>query len=197
MPEKKSEDAQQSGQPKWPPSKGPEEYLTVDERSFLRRYLSHPEDLPPEFQSWLVDFIAVNIPQIPISQIVGFSQFTANQSQILASESTTSTSFADLTTLGPQVSGLSAGQYLLLYGATGENSAGSHAYISVSVNGAAAVDADAAVVEPISTTMDFTLMRAVTKTVDEASNSFTLKYKVGAGTGTFYNRWMIVLRIGN
>jgi hypothetical protein len=56
-------------------SKGPEAYLSSEERKALQRSLSFPEDLPPKFRSWLIDFIAVNIPQIPISQIVGAQQF--------------------------------------------------------------------------------------------------------------------------
>jgi hypothetical protein len=55
-------------------TKGPEAYLSPDERKALQRSLSFPEDLPPKFKSWLIDFLAVNVPQIPISQIVGFDK---------------------------------------------------------------------------------------------------------------------------
>ena len=179
------------------PARGPEAYLDPDERKFWQRGLGFPEDFPPRFKSWLVDFIAVNIPQIPISQIVGFSQFTANQVQVVTSETTTSLTYTNLATDGPTISGLSKGTYLLLFGGIIENSVGSHAFISVSVNGATPVEADAASAEPISTTADFNLSRAVTKSLDAASNTVKLQYRVGAGTGTFYNRWLVVLRIGN
>ena len=54
---------------------GPEAFLSAEERKALQRSLSFPEDLPPKFRSFLIDFIAVNIPQISIRSIVGFDRF--------------------------------------------------------------------------------------------------------------------------
>ena len=52
--------------------KGLDSFLSQEERAALQRMLGFPEDIPAAFQSWLLDFVAVNIPQIPISQISGF-----------------------------------------------------------------------------------------------------------------------------
>jgi hypothetical protein len=60
----------QERQPSTPP-KGPEEYLSPDERKFIQRYLSFPEDLPPKFRSWVVDQTVTNASQIQASQIAG------------------------------------------------------------------------------------------------------------------------------
>lgn len=57
------------------PDKGPEAFLGPEERKFLGRMLSYPEDIPPKFKEWMSDYLAVNIPQIPISQISGFNKY--------------------------------------------------------------------------------------------------------------------------
>lgn len=64
-------------------SKGPESYLSADERKALQRSLSFPEDLPSKFKSWILDFVAVNIPQIPFGQIAGVPSFLQTQDQNL------------------------------------------------------------------------------------------------------------------
>lgn len=53
------------------PRKGPEAYLDLAERQNLTRMLSYPEDLPPKFKAWLLDYIAVNAHGIPASAITG------------------------------------------------------------------------------------------------------------------------------
>ena len=191
-------DEQPKGQTFAPP-KGPEEYLSPDERKFLGRYLSFPEDIPPRFKSWLIDFIAVNIPQIPISQVTGFKQveqvevFTA---EVLTSQTTTSTSYTNLGTVGPEKTGLRAGQYLILFGSRqGTSSSGTASSMSVSINGAAASDNDQAWSATIS--LDVSVSRAVVKNLALASNTITCKYRaVFGGTSTFTNRWLVAQRIG-
>lgn len=57
-----------------PDSKGPESYLSADERKALQRSLSFPEDLPPRFKSWILDHVVQNIQDLPVSQLAGYSQ---------------------------------------------------------------------------------------------------------------------------
>lgn len=180
------------------PARGEEAYLSVEERKFLQRFLSYPEDLPPRFKSWILDHVAVNIPQIPISQIVGFTQFTPNvATTILTSESTTSTSYANLATTGPELLGLADGVYLILFGCqTAAIASGEGASVSISVNGDTASDDDSCVAEdqPGSAT----IMRAVAKELRAGgSNTIRVQYRVNAGTGTFLRRWLIAIRMGN
>ena len=65
MPEERKEEKVQI------PDKGPVDYLSQQEREFLHRLLSFPEDLPPKFKSWLTENEAVNGGKIPASRIVG------------------------------------------------------------------------------------------------------------------------------
>lgn len=68
-PGDKAAEAQQQQQ------KGPETFLTNDERKALQRTLGFPEDLPPKFKSWITDYLSVNFPQIPITQVSGFEKY--------------------------------------------------------------------------------------------------------------------------
>ena len=54
--------------------KGLDSFLSQEERAALQRMLGFPEDLPPAFQSWVIDFMSVNLSQISISQILGFEK---------------------------------------------------------------------------------------------------------------------------
>ena len=178
---------------------GPEAYLSADERKALQRSLSFPEDLPPRFKSWLIDFIAVNIPQIPVSQIVGFKQVeqvevtTAN---VATSGTTTSGTYTDLASAGPEITGLRDGQYLIFFGCRYMwNSAAQVTYMSLSVNGSAASDADACTTVAAGAS---SVVSAVTKTLSNGNaNTLTAKYRTDAGTtGSYIERWLIAQRIG-
>jgi hypothetical protein len=187
------------------PAKGPEAYLSPDERKALQRSLSFPEDLPPKFKSWLIDFIAVNVPQIPVSQIVGFQKFEKGlvtvtaATEIVTSESVSGTTYVDAATVGPSLSGLLAGTYVLLWGAqihTISDAAGV-GRMSLSINGAAASDTDA-VLAGAGTTVNVTPSRGKVSTVAGLTNTVVAKYSVfGGGTVEFAKRWLIALKIGS
>ena len=51
--------------------KGPEAFLSIEERKMLQRILSFPEELPQKFASWIVEYMKVNAEEIPASAIVG------------------------------------------------------------------------------------------------------------------------------
>ncbi len=137
-----------------------------------------------------------NPPAIPITSILGFTQFTASSSTVVTSESTTSTSYTDLTTTGPEVTGLSDGQYIVFFGAnSSNNTAGASALVSVSINGAAASDNDFA---GMAGTDQMSVCKAVPKTLSAGgNNSVRLKYRAGSNTASFARRWLVVLRYGN
>lgn len=132
---------------------------------------------------------------ITISQIVGFQQFAAQvATSILTSETTTSTSYTDLATPGPQLTTLPDGRYVLLFGAFASNSGTGVSVFSPTINNAAAVDADQG---GMSGTQGLYSTRATTATLASGTNTVKLQYKVNSGTGTFLNRWLIALRYAN
>ena len=177
--------------------KAKDQALAAHEVDLFQRALSAPlQSIPKEFETWLIDRIAVLLPLIPISQVVGFTQFTAQDApNVLTQQSTTSTSYTDLSTVGPQLTGLPDGQYIIFFGAN-QFSVGAEPNMSIQVNATAASDDDRVVTGAGTAAHQ---SRAVIKTLDNAgNNTITVKYKSNSGGSvTFFNRWMFALRIAN
>lgn len=147
--------------------------------------LSHPLHFPDEFKRWLGDFVLTNIPMIPFGHIFGARQNTARSGDyVAASESTTSTSYTDLATVGPLIENIADGTYLLMYGVQ------CRAHASISVNGAAASDDDSIWGEeaaPAAGRMKIVSLK------NNNANSVKMVYK----DGTFSHRWLVIMRLGS
>ena len=139
-----------------------------------------------------------NPPAIGISNILGFSQFTAEgASPVITQETTTSGTYTDLATVGPTITGLSDGQYVILFGSLASTSvAGTAAIMSVQLNSATASDNDLAQSQSTNPT---SIARGIVKTLaNSGNNTITAKYRTdGTHTGTFSNRWLVALKFAN
>lgn len=153
-----------------------------------------------EFKDYLVQYLALNQPPVPIGQIVGFTQFTVQAAaQVLTDESTASESYTDLSTDGPTLTGLSDGSYLVLFGCSAkvDTLLGETARMSVEVNGTAASDDDMILT---GTSFGTSIGRAVTKSLAAgSSNELSAKYRsTDSGTNaSFANRWLLALKYAN
>jgi hypothetical protein len=139
-----------------------------------------------------------NPPSVPISSVLGFQQFTAQSAtKISTNEATNSTTYTDLATTGPEITGLPDGKYVIFFGAYGRCSSNAGgARMSVDVDGVGAHDADAATWNVTDAAPGST---ACLKTLSNAgNNTLTAKYRTDSTmTGTFADRWMIALRYAN
>lgn len=157
-------------------------------------------DLSPQALGELRSYLEQSGIAIPISQIVGFSQYQAEVATTINTvETTSSTSYTNLATTGPQITNLPAGKYLILFGAEAlSNWVGTYqaAYMSVSKAGAAATDSDA-VESTLQTRVS--VSRAVLASFTAPSNSVVAKYKTSdaGASAEFSKRWMIALRYAN
>lgn len=173
--------------------------LTEEERKRVQRMLSDPTSFPVVFPAWIKSRMEADPPLLPISQIVGFAQFTTQvASTIITIESTTSTTYTDLATVGPSLADLADGKYIALFGSMGKGDiAGIGALMSVSVNGGTAVDDDSALV----TSLEWnSMMRAVQVTLDNGgTNTLRAKYRMlgTGGTASFQRRWLIATKTSN
>lgn len=114
------------------------------------------------------------------------------------SETTTSTSYVDLATVGPQITATTGDKALLLYAVQMNNSvSGSASLASWAVSGASAVSAGDATSLNVDTAANFQDVRAAdirrVTGLTGGSNTFTLKYKVSANTGTFQRRHLVLI----
>jgi hypothetical protein len=127
---------------------------------------------------------------------------TAPQSALVAtSQTTTSTSYTDLTTSGPAVTVTTGTTCLVIVKAHMLNStAATQSWMGYAVSGAttvAASDSLACAVAPSSSLAVFAIGAAFFHTgLTAGSNTFTAKYRVSAGTGTFQDRRIVAIPLG-
>jgi hypothetical protein len=175
------------------------EELSPFEKDLMDKLFSNPRLWPDTAKVWIADYVSQN-SLLPISQVQGFTQFVAQTDKILTAQTTTSTSYADLTTAGPEVTGLSAGQYLFLYGFTGGGvGSGIISYASPSFNGDTPSSDDLIEVfsGPGPSFGSYSVMGSTLKTLTENNNSAKLQYQTSSGTSSFEKRWLTALRVGN
>lgn len=158
----------------------------------FREYLKHPLHFPDEFKSWVGDWFATNIPKIPISQVYGFKVHSVKTAPpISAEESTSSTSYTDLATVGPTLSSLANGFYLVLFGADVWVDPTNVKYMGVSIDGAAVDPSTEAAMEVGNSG------RVFLADLSQGNHQHTLqaKYRVASGTQSFADRWLSVLKV--
>jgi hypothetical protein len=123
---------------------------------------------------------------------------TAADATVATSQTTTSTSYTDLTTVGPAPAATTGTAAMVFFSAQMSNSgANNQCRISVAVSGATTISANdewSALVDGVGAgeLNRFGGFKLFT-TLTSGSNTFTMKYKVSAGTGTFVNRHAIVV----
>jgi hypothetical protein len=148
--------------------------------------LSEPIHFPDKFKSWLLDYFAVNPPSIPFSHIFGSQLNLARSGDFVGTSQAglSSTAYVDIATVGPQVTDVADGKYLVMYGAHCRDRT------SLSVNGATPTDADSLYGKE--STPPGARMKIVSVQNDNL-NTFKLQYK---GTRNFSRRWLTIVRIG-
>ena len=119
-------------------------------------------------------------------------------SGVVTAQTTTSTSFTDLATAGPAVAVTTGTTALVIISAgVANDSAGGRTLASYAVSGAttdAADDTRSIIYDESSAGRIIAASRVEYKTgLTAGSNTFTMKYRVGGGTGTFQFRHIAVI----
>lgn len=137
--------------------------------------------------------------QYPVATGVNALAMRLVQSNVVAtSQTTTSTSYVDLTTVGPTVTATTGTIAVVIFTAAVSNSGVNSATdVSVAVSGATSIAAS----DAWRTVLDGVTAGNVNRvagfhtftTLTAGSNTFTVKYKVGTGTGTFSDRELLVI----
>jgi len=113
---------------------------------------------------------------------------------VAASQQTTSTTYTDLATVGPQVTVTTGVQAMVFVYASALNSGTASSLFAVEVSGATSIPAADAYSIGSSASTGYRGTSAFLMTgLTPGSNTFTGKYKVGAGTGTFQDRRITVM----
>ena len=135
---------------------------------------------------------------IPITQILGFQQFTAQFAKVDTAESTTSTTYVDLATVGPSITGLSNGKYVFLFSILAYNTSGTdQAVAGLSLNGASPIAGDELIAGG-GATNQATHTAFAQATLMSGNNAVRLRYKSTlGGAANFQYRRLIALRFSN
>ncbi len=163
-----------------------------------------PSDLPTDYADGSSTMTAAKLNNISamgnaIKAALGTIGYGTQSTSVSASETTTSASYADLTTTTDQVTVTigSSGSALLFFGAQLTNSGANYCYIGVGISGATTTAASdttciqaavhsGGVLKNYSNTLLLTGLTAGVTT-------FKLKYKTNSGTATFANRRISVI----
>jgi hypothetical protein len=165
--------------------------------------LSDIYQITPDALEQIALYIEQRGLRTPVSNIVGFQQFAAiNATPVLTIESTASTTYTDLATTGPTLTGIANGNFLVLFGCRADpGGSTSAARMSISPNGAAASDNNSCSSDSQNLIAGMSIMRAFTvqlTTTAAGGNTLQAKYRVtGATTGNFGQRWLVALRYAN
>lgn len=118
---------------------------------------------------------------------------------VATQQTTTSTSYTDLTTSGPAVTVTTGTKALVIITSrlwnTTQNAV---VYMGYAVSGAstvAATDTTALILKDPQSYSDFRMSAASVVTLTAGSNTFTAKYRVDSGTGDFKNRTIFVMNL--
>lgn len=124
----------------------------------------------------------------------------ASDAGVATQQTTTSTSYTDLATTGPAVTatiGASGKALVTLSAALQNNTSGQYSIAAVAVSGAttvAAADAKGLYVSEATTALEYRMSTTYLATgLTPGQNTFTMKYKVTGGTGTYSNRNVVVV----
>jgi hypothetical protein len=123
---------------------------------------------------------------------------TSATATVATSQTTTSTSYTDLATAGPAVTLTTGTKALVIVSAHLTNSAEQRGYMGFAVSGATTLAASdtRSLMRYITANQENGMSFAVILNgLTAGSNTFTAKYRVGAGTGTFYNRDINVMNL--
>lgn len=119
--------------------------------------------------------------------------------EVQTKETSASTSYTDLATVGPSLTIPLAGDYeFLLVANASNNTAGAFSYASLKFSTSEAVDNDAAIIMSAIVNAEAHLTQVNMRTVPSAATVAKLRYRVGSGTGAWQRRRLIArpVRVG-
>lgn len=119
--------------------------------------------------------------------------------RVAAAEATTSTSYTDLTTSGPALTVTTGAQAIVTVTAEmSNNTTGNRCFVGCQVSGASAVagdDDDCLRFQAYAGNASHRSTASTFYSLTPGSNTFTMKYRVDGGTGTFQRRRLIVIAL--
>lgn len=179
--------------------------FTEEERQRVTNLLSRPLFFPEEFKKWLPDWLAQNMPVVPVYALQGYKATRAGYDEVLNDagtvEAAPDSAWGTQATPHPTVENLTDGNYLVIWGAYfegGDQSSGG--YIGISINGSTPTNELSAFGDPLLDDGLWVSRAHVFEVTGGANGLNTLEAKIklvdnsGAGTILYGSRYMVTLR---
>jgi hypothetical protein len=147
-----------------------------------------------EIRLWLEQ----NPPAVPITSVLGFSQFTAQQASASSTDAgVTATTYAAFTSGGPSLTGIGPGKYLVIVACDIRSNSSALPRMGYSVNGAAPADTSSCAVQVSGGFIS--VVKPTLETLSLASNTLQAQRKIdtAVGSGDFGYRSLTVLKYAN
>ncbi len=168
------------------------EFSPADQQ-LLKKILSRPLLLPPEFKSWLYKFASGDAAP-HFQEILGVRQRRWRiADQCVLPELCSSTSYVDLATLGPQLTGLENGSYMVMFGYWTEGGTAVTRFASSFYNGLGTGGSQEAEVNRDGQAMQVHLVDLQ----KDNNNSILVRYRTSGGTGNFGKRWLHAVQVAS
>jgi hypothetical protein len=168
--------------------------FTPEDKQLLQRLLFRPMLLPPEFKSWLYKFASTDAAP-HFQEILGTrSRRWRIATPVLPLEYTTSVTYADLATVGPQLTGLENGTYMVIFGFYTQGGGSGSRYCQVQYNDQTAVPPPSPQVDIV--TEGQAVMFHLVELKHQNNNKMTMKYRVPVSNGGFSTRWLHAVQVG-
>ena len=186
---------------------GLEEYTQDDLKVLAKMLISSQGE--NELMSWIKDWVSAHLAITQGSQIIGVPlMLFAEATPVVTEESTVSATFVDLSTRGPELTGMADGNWIIIWGCLIRESGAldTVAQMAVQPSWAGLSDSQVASAQVFASTKSSAVFSrafgaqgpAVVDSTGRGNSSIRGMYRRQAGTGTpnFSNRWLVAVRTG-
>jgi hypothetical protein len=162
-----------------------------------------------QLMSWVTDYVSTHLAVTQGSQIIGVPLLVFQEAPPIATpESTTSATFVDLATRGPELTKMADGNWIVIWGCLMENNAAGDVVGEMGVQPSWAGLSDSQVASAavaVNLRCNCVYSRAfgaqgpaAVDATGQGNNSIRAQFRrqSGLGTPTFLNRWLVAVRTG-
>lgn len=169
--------------------------FSPEDRELLQRLLFRPLILPPEFKSWLYKFASGDAAP-HFQELLGVkARRWRVATPVLPLEYTNSTAYTDLATVGPELTGLENGQYMIMFGYYTQNGGSGSRYGRCFYNNQEADPGPSPECDVVIEGQ--AIMFHLVNLKHQNDNSIKLQYRVPTSDAFFSNRWLHAVQVGS
>jgi hypothetical protein len=169
--------------------------FSQEDRELLQRLLFRPLILPPDFKSWLYKFASGDAAP-HFQELLGVKARRWRIAEpVLPLEYCNQTTYGDLATNGPELTGLENGQYMVMFGYYTQNGGSGSRYGRIEYNNQATDPGPSPETDVVIEGQ--AIMFHLVNLKKENNNSMKLRYRVPTSDAYFSNRWLHAVQVAS